>query len=218
MERTDYPGYSNIAFQRRRGFAFRGFHADLDSLERFEAKVDSLLCEEAQRHRNLIMGEGSSDPSLGQAVAELEGSFSDILISGLVVSFFGRFESFLYELCQMLREYGVSSLDIGKLRNIDDAKNYLNGVQCLIFPADSIAWARIKDLAELRHVTIHCNRILGSTDHRRREAIARIPHVNINVRNEVWLKRPLLGHIASTLRSFTGELADAFGPSGEVPS
>lgn len=213
MDERDYPGYANIPFQRAKHFAFSFFRLDLVSMSRFVAMMDDFLLEEAERRRN--KEDVQTEP--GQSVAELTGSFVDTLLSSMTVAFYGRFESFLFDVCRRVHEKGVYPEDPGFLKNIEAAKKYLEKVPNLKFPGGTNAWADIRNLKELRNLIAHKNRILGEGDTQQRRAIENIPHVSINQRREVWLERGLLEHIAKTLDAFTTSLEQAFGPTGRVP-
>ena len=208
MNERDYPGYSNIPFQRAKHFVFSFFRLDLVSMSRFAAMMDDFLLAEAERRRNREVAQTEA----GQSVAELTGSFVDTLLSSMTVAFYGRFESFLFDVCRMVHEKGVHPKGPGFLKNIEAAKNYLEGVPNLKFPEGTNAWTDIKNLKYLRNVIAHKNRLIGEGDTQQRRAIENIPHVSINQRREVWLERGLLEHIANTLDAFTVSLERAFGP------
>ena len=214
MDERDYPGYSNIAFQRAKHFVFSFFRLDLASMSRFAAMMDDFLLAEAERRRNK---EDVQAEAAGQSVAELTGSFVDILLSSMTVAFYGRFESFLVDVCQMVHDNGVYPTGPGFLKNIEAAKNYLEKVPNLLFPKGTKAWIDIGRLNDLRDVIAHRNRIIGEGDTQLRRGIEDIPHVSINQRREVWLERGLLEHMAETLDAFTASLEQAFGPTGRVP-
>ena len=179
MDERDYPGYSDIAFQRARHFIFSFFRLDLAAMVRFAARMDDFLLAEAELRRSAE--DGQSDAA-GQSVAELMGSFVDTLLSSMIVAFYGRFESFLFDVCRMVHDNGVHPKDPGRMRNIKDAEDYLKRVPNLKFPEATKAWVDIGNLKELRNVIAHSNRILGEGDEERRRAIENIPHVSINHR------------------------------------
>lgn len=213
MEEKDYPGYSKIAFQQARHRAFSSFRLDLASLSRFATATDDFLVEEAVRRRYEVAEETDT---ASQSVAELTGSFADTLLSSMIVAFYGRFESFLFDVCRMVYDHELfPKAPEGKL-NIKAAKDYLKCVPNLEFRAGTKVWDDIVNLRELRNVIAHSNRILLEGDGKRREAIGNIPYTTINERNEVWLERGILEHMSKTLGSFAASLDQAFGPDGSM--
>jgi hypothetical protein len=188
----DYPGYTNIRFQRARHFVFSFFRLDLDSMSRFAAMTDDFLVREVEIRKS------QEGPAATRSVAELTGSFTDILLSWMIVGLYGRFESFLFDVCLALHDSGVHSENPGRLSNIGDAKDYLKHIPNLKFPSATKEWMEIKDLAELRNVIVHNNRIMREEGReKRQQALARIPHVSISVRNEVWIERGILEYAAN---------------------
>ncbi len=110
MEERDYPGYTNIAFQRARTHVFYSFRLDLASMSRFAATMDNFLLQEAERRRyeeTLQVGTGS------QLVAELTGSFVDTLLSSMIVALYGLFESFLFDVCKIVYDKKLCPNDPG---------------------------------------------------------------------------------------------------------
>jgi hypothetical protein len=218
-EQADFPGFANIEFQRRRHFAFEFLRSDLDSMARFAKKVEGFLEAESQRLERELSGSIESAASRAQSeLAEIRNRFEDYSRAWLLVGFYGRFESFLFDLCRSLEETGVLSMEAPSRGGLPAVKKYLKRVEGLVVDWGGNAWSSLKDIAELRNAIAHENQVLRrSSTPARKQAISRIPHVRISAGGEIWPEAGLLEHVTATLKSFAEMLRHAFGPSGRIP-
>ena len=224
---NDYPGYSNILFQRERAFAFISLRSDLDSMERFTHSMSTLLSAESTKLKAQLgktpWEEGSRREVEVRELREMDGGFRDLLISWMLVAFYGRFESFLVELCRRVYTTGVSRHDPveAKVEHLNQVRTYLKLLPNFTFPEQDSAWTKILALGQLRNTIAHSNRILRGNPKRRR-TISGIPGVSVVDRYkdqaEVWVQADVLPHALEVLRRFTDLLEQAFGPTGKVPS
>lgn len=211
MEEKDYPGYTNIAFQRDTQNLFSFFRWDLETILRFSVMTRRYLQEEAERQEVARAAR--------ESVIELRGSFTDILLSSAIVTVYGGFEGFLFDVCRAVHEHGIDQRDPkGCMRTINTAAEYLSKVPKLRFPSDTEAWVDLNNLKHLRNTIAHNRRKLHKEDQEeRRQALALIPHVTVNDRMEVWLDWEVLEHEARVLATLTDLLEKALGVTSWFP-